>query len=113
MGQGRWSKRSVGNAESHNLEFGFQYHFGIRAGPKSDGFKPDFWRASSRSGSLGEFSSFEAAAKACEDDARRRIETALERGEDAFDMRLVKEQWEAYLARPHRFRSRKTRTRYK
>jgi hypothetical protein len=113
MGQGRWSKRCVGNDESHSLEFGFQYRFDIRAGPKSDGLRPDFWRASSRTGSLGEFPSFEAAAKACEDEARRSIEPALIGGEAAFDTRLIKEQWQTYLALPRRFRSRKTRTRYK
>ncbi len=113
MGQGRWSKWSVGGEERHTLEFGFAYRFDIRAGPKSDGLRPDFWYASARAGSLGGFPSFEAAARACEDEARRLIEVALERGDQSDDMKLITEQWTLYLELPHRLRSRKTRTRYK
>jgi hypothetical protein len=113
MGRGRWSKWSVGGDERHTLEFGFAYRFDIRAGPKSNGLQPDFWYASAREGSLGEFPTFEAAAQACEDEARRLIEEALQRGDDGYDMKLIDEQWTLYLALPHRLRSRKTRTRYK
>jgi hypothetical protein len=55
MGQGRWSKWSVGGDERHTLEFGFAYRFDVRAGPKSKALHPDFWYASARAGSLGEF----------------------------------------------------------
>ncbi|GAM99794.1 hypothetical protein U91I_03449 [alpha proteobacterium U9-1i] len=113
MGQGRWSKWSVSGEERHTLEFGFTYRFDVRAGPKSDGLHPDFWYASSREGSLGEFPTFDAAAQSCEDEARRLIETTLSRGDVAYDLKLIAEQWELYLALPHRLRSRKTRTRYK
>lgn len=113
MGQGRWSKWSVGGEERHTIEFGFTYRFDIRAGPKSNGLAPDFWWASSREGSLGEFSTFEAAAQACEDEARHLIEAALNSETPAYDIKLIGEQWERYLALPHRLRSRKTRTRYK
>lgn len=113
MGQGRWSKWSNGADECHALEFGFTYRFDVRAGPKSDGFQPDFWYASSREGSLGEFPTFEAAAHACEGEARRLIQVALNRGDASYDMKLIGEQWTLYLALPHRLRSRKTRTRYK
>lgn len=113
MGQGRWSKWSVGGEERHTLEFGFAYRFDIRAGPKSNGLQPDFWYASARAGSLGEFPTFEAAARACEDEARRLIEAALECAEPGYDARLIGEQWALYLELPHRLRSRKTRTRYK
>ncbi len=113
MGQGRWSKWSVGGEERHTLEFGFAYRFDIRAGPKSNGLLPDFWYASARTGSLGEFPTFEAAAEACEDEARRLIEGALEHADQSYDMKLITEQWTLYLALPRRPRSRKTRTRYK
>ena len=113
MGQGRWSKWSVGGEERHTLEFGFAYRFDIRAGPKSNGLHPDFWYASARAGSLGEFPTFEAAAQACEDEARRLIEAGFERGDASYDMKLIGEQWTLYMALPHRWRSRKTRTRYK
>jgi hypothetical protein len=113
MGRGRWSKSSVGGEERHTLEFGFAYRFDVRAGPKSNGLHPDFWYASARAGSLGEFPTFESAAKACEDEARRLIEAALESAEPRYDAKLIGEQWALYLALPHRLRSRKTRTRYK
>lgn len=113
MGQGRWSKWSLGGDERHTLEFGFAYRFDVRAGPKSDGLHPDFWYASARTGSLGEFPTLEAAAQACEDEARRLIEVALERGDQSYDMKLIAEQWTLYLALPHRLRPRKIRTRYK
>jgi len=113
MGQGRWSKWSVGGDERHTLEFGFTYRFDIRAGRKSNGLTPDFWYASSRAGLLGEFTTFEAAAQACEDEARRLIEPALKKDEVEYDAKLIGEQWLSYLALPHRLRSRKTRTRYK
>lgn len=113
MGRGRWSKWSVGGDERHTLEFGFAYRFDIRAGPRSNGLAPDFWYASSRAGSLGEFPTFEAAALACEDEARRLIEPVLNCVDVPYDMKLVAEQWQSYLALVHRLRSRKTRTRYK
>jgi hypothetical protein len=113
MGQGRWSKWNVGGEERHTLEFGFTYRLDVRAGPKSNGLQPDFWYASSRTGTLGEFPTFEAAAQACEDEARRLIEAALESAEPRYDAKLIGEQWAFYLALPHRLRSRKTRTRYK
>lgn len=113
MGQGRWSKWSVGGDERHTLEFGFAYRFDVRAGPKSDGLHPDFWYASARAGSLGEFPTLEAAAQACEDEARRLIEVAVQRGDVSYDMKLILEQWALYMALPNRLRSRKTRTRYK
>lgn len=113
MGQGRWSKWSVGGEERHTIEFGFAYRFDIRAGPRSNGHQPDFWYASSREGSLGEFSTFGAAAQACEDEAKRLIELALKNGDGDYDAKLIGEQWKSYLALPHRLRSRKTRTRYK
>lgn len=113
MGQGRWSKWSVGGEERHTLEFGFAYRFDIRAGPKSNRLHPDFWYASARAGSLGEFPTFEAAAQACEDEARNLIEAALGRGDQSYDMTLITEQWTLYSTLPYRLRSRKTRTRYK
>ena len=113
MGQGRWSKWSVGGDERHTLAFGFAYRFDIRAGLKSNGLHPDFWYASARAGSLGEFPTFEAAAQACEDEARRFIEAGVKRGDASYDMKLIGEQWTLYMALPHRWRSRKTRTRYK
>jgi len=113
MGQGRWSKWSVGGAENHTLEFGFAYRFDIRGGATSNGVAPDVWHASSGKVLLGEFPSFEAAAQACEDEARRLIEPRLEADDPNFDLRTIRDQWNTYLARPHRLRSRKTRTRYK
>src|SRR5262249_48666024 len=110
--QGRWSRWSVGGTENHTLEFGFKYRFDIRGGPKSNGHTPDSWHASSRTGSLGEFPTFEAAALACENEVRRLIEPALDRAQ-AYEKRLVGEQWRKSLDLPHRLRSRKTRTRYK
>ena len=86
MGQGRWSKWSVGGEEWHTLEFGFAYRFDVRAGPRSSGLHPDFWYASARAGSLGEFPTFGAAAQACEDEARRLIEEALQRGDREIDV---------------------------
>jgi hypothetical protein len=100
MGQGRWSKWSVGGEERHTLEFGFAYRFDVRAGPRSNGLHPDFWYASARAGSLGEFPTFGAAAQACEDEARRLIEEALQRGDASYDMKLIGEQWTLYLALP-------------
>ena len=71
MGSGRWSRWGCGSCEGHSLEFGFAYRFDIRPGPSSDNLQPDFWWASSRADPLGEFPTFEAAAQACEDEARR------------------------------------------
>jgi hypothetical protein len=65
MGSGRWSRWGRGSCEGHTLEFGFAYRFDIRPGPRSDCIHPDFWRASSRAGPMGEFTTFEAAAQAC------------------------------------------------
>lgn len=113
MGQGRWSKWCVGGEERHTIEFGFTHRFDIRAGPRSDGHQPDFWYASSHEGSLGEFPTFEAAAQACEDEARRLIEPTLKSGDASYDMKLIEEQWSVYLALPNRLWSRKSRTRYK
>lgn len=113
MGQGRWSKWTVGGEERHTIEFGFTYRFDVRAGPKSNGLTPDFWWASSRTKSLGEFPTFEAAAQACEDEAQHFIEAALKTESSAYDAKIINEQWKRYLALPHRLRSRKTRTRYK
>jgi len=72
---------------------------------------PDFWWANSRAGSLGEFPTFEAAAQACEDEARRLIEPVMESGHIDRDMILVIDHWKMYLALPHRLRSRKTPSR--
>lgn len=113
MGAGRWSKWSNGADECHAIEFGFKYRFDIRGGPKSDGIKPDFWWASSRDGSLGEFPTFEAAAQACEDEAKRVIPGELKSGAAGMDASVITEQWQRYLSMPHRLKSRKTRTRYK
>ncbi len=113
MGRGRWSKWSVGGEERHTIEFGFTYRFDVRAGPKSNGLTPDFWWASSRKGSLGEFPTLEAAALACEAEARRLIEPALKLADAPYEMKLIGEQWAIYMAHPHRLRSRKTRVRYK
>lgn len=113
MGRGRWSKRSVGGAESHTLEFGFKYIFSVRAGPKSDGITPDVWWASSRDGALGDFPTVEAGKKACEDEARRLIEAPPADGVVDFDTNSIREQWNAYVADPKRLRSVKTITRYK
>lgn len=111
MGAGRWSRWGRGSCEGHSLEFGFAYRFDIRPGPKSDGLHPDFWWASSRAGSLGEFPTFEAAAQACEDEARRLMEPLLVADRIATDMTLVVDHWKMYLALPHRLRSRKTPSR--
>lgn len=113
MGQGRWSMRSVGGAESHTIEFGFKYRFDVRAGPKSNGVTPDLWYASAREGSLGDYPTLEAAMRACEDEARRLIEAPADASVVDFDANTIKEQWNAYLASKHRLRSVKTRTRYK
>jgi hypothetical protein len=61
LGQARWSKWSHGGDECHAIEFGRKFRLDIRGGPKSNGIVPDFWYASSRDGSLGEFPTFEAA----------------------------------------------------
>jgi hypothetical protein len=111
MGSGRWSRWGRGSCEGHSLEFGFAYRFDIRPGPRSDGIHPDFWWASSRAGSLGEFPTFEAAAQACEDEARRLIGPVVERGDVDRDLILVIDHWKMYLALPHRLRSRKTPSR--
>lgn len=111
MGSGRWSRWGRGSCEGHSLEFGFAYRFDIRPGPSSDGIRPDFWWASSRAGSLGEFTTFEAAAQACEDEARRLIEPVLERGDINRDMILVVDHWRMYLALPRRLKSRSTSAR--
>lgn len=111
VGAGRWSRWGRGSCEGHSLEFGFLYRFDISPGPRSDGIHPDQWRASARSGSLGEFPTFEAAAKACEEEARRLIEAAEAREGKAGDMILVLDHWRHYLALPHRLRSRKTGSR--
>ena len=113
MGRGRWSKWSNGQDECHALEFGFKFRFDVRGGPKTNGNTPDFWWASARDRSLGEFPTFEAAALACEVEARRLIETALANGTEDFDLKTVAEQWKAYLAHPRRLRSVRTRKRYK
>lgn len=113
VGQARWSKWSHGGDECHAIEFGWKFRFDIRGGRKTKGVFPDFWYASSRDGSLGEFSTFEAAAKACEDEARRLIEAALAKSDKSFDMSGVEEAWKKYLAHPNRLKSLKTRSRYK
>jgi hypothetical protein len=113
MGSGRWSMRSVGGEERHTIEFGFKYRFDVRAGPKSDGIKPDLWWASSREGALGDYPTLEAAMRACEDEARRLIEAKPAVAVVDFDANTIREQWSAYLASPKRLRSVKTRTRYK
>lgn len=113
MGRGRWTRRSVGGEERHTIEFGFKYMFSVRAGPKSDGINPGVWWASSRTGSLGDYATLDDAKKKCEDEARRLIEAPPENGVIAFDARTVREQWDAYLAKPKRMRSVKTTNRYK
>ena len=111
MGAGRWSRWGRGSCEGHSLEFGFLFRFDISPGPRSDGLRPDHWRASAKSGSLGVFATFEAAAEACETEARRLIEEAVTRHGAKGDMVLVLDHWNYYLALPHRFRSRKTSAR--
>lgn len=113
MGNGRWSKRSVGGDERHSIEFGFKFRFDVHAGPRRNGVAPDLWTASSRERSLGEFPTFEAAAQACEAEARRLIEPALLEADVEYEMKLIGEQWTAYLARPKRLRSVKVQNRYK
>lgn len=113
VGQARWSKWSHGGDECHTIEFGWKFRFDIRGGPKTNAHAPDYWSASSRDGSLGEFPSFEAAAKACEDEARRVIEAALAKGAKSYDMSGVEEAWQKYLAHHNRLKSLKTRSRYK
>lgn len=108
MGAGRWSRWGRGSCEGHSLEFGFLYRFDISPGPRSDGLHPDHWRASARSGSLGEFATLEAAAEACETEVRRLIEETLARDGTGGDMVLVLDHWKHYLALPHRLRSRKS-----
>lgn len=80
-------------------------------GPSSDSLHPDFWRASSRAGPLGEFPTFEAAAQGCEDEARRLIEPMFERDDINRDLILVVDHWKMYVALPHRLRSRRTSSR--
>lgn len=111
MGSGRWSRWGRGSCEGHSLEFGFAYRFDIKPGPSSDNFKPDLWYASARSGSLGEFPTFEAAAQACEDEARKLIEPLLLQEPIPSDAILTVDHWKMYLALPHRLRSRKTPSR--
>lgn len=111
MGNGRWSRWGRGSCEGHTLEFGFDYRFDIRPGPTSDGFKPDFWYASARSGSLGQYPTFELAAQACEDEARKLIEPRIIGAELSYDAGRLKEQWERYLSLRHRLRSRRTSSR--
>lgn len=113
MGRGRWSKWSNGQDECHALEFGFTYRFDIRGGPKTNGNSPDFWWASSPVGPLGKFPTFEAAALACETEARRLIEPVLASEQKEFDTTTIAEQWTAYLAHPRRLRSVRSRSRYK
>jgi hypothetical protein len=111
MGAGRWSRWGRGSCEGHSLEFGFLFRYDISPRPRSNGFHPDHWRASARSGSLGEFPTFEAAAEACEAEARRLIEEAVARDGAKGDMVLVLDHWNQYLALPHRFRSRRNSSR--
>lgn len=108
MGAGRWSRWGRGSCEGHSLEFGFLFRFDISPGPRSNGIHPDHWRASATSGPLGEFPTFEAAAQACEAEARRLIDAATAREGRRGDMVLVLDHWTHYLALPHRLRSRKT-----
>lgn len=108
VGAGRWSRWGRGSCEGHSLEFGFLYRFDISPGPRSDGIHPDHWRASARSGSLGEFATFEAAAMACEAEAQRLIEEQLAREGAGGEMILVLDHWRYYLALPHRLRSRRS-----
>jgi hypothetical protein len=111
MGAGRWSRWGRGSCEGYNLELGFLFRFDMSPGPRSDGIHPDYWRASAKSGPLGEFPTFEAAAEACEAEARRLIEKASARERSRGDMILVLDHWRHYLALPHRLRSRKTSAR--
>lgn len=111
MGAGRWSRWRRGSCEGHSLEFGFLFRFDISPGPRSNGIHPDHWRASARSGSLGQFLTLEAAAQACESEARRLVEEATAREGARGDMILALDHWKQYLALPHRFRSRKTAVR--
>lgn len=111
MGAGCWSRWGRGSCEGHALEFGFSVRLDIKPGSRSNGVTPDFWSASSREGSLGDFPSFEAAAMACEIEAKRSIEAAIARGDTGIDMTLVVDHWKMYLALPHRLRSRKSSSR--
>lgn len=111
MGRGRWSRWGRGSCEGHSLEFGFSLRFDIRPGRRTDGVNPDFWLATSRAGPLGEFQTFEAAAQACEDQARRHIEPILAHNDSDPDLILMIDHWKMYLALPHRLRSRKTSSR--
>lgn len=113
MGRGRWTRRRVGGEERHTIEFGFKYMFSVRAGPKRDGVTPEVWWAASREGSLGEFATLDDAKKACEDEARRLIETPRADNAVDFDDTTIREQWKTYLADPKRMRSVKTTNRYK
>ncbi|MFN3463292.1 MAG: hypothetical protein ACK4X1_04375 [Terricaulis sp.] len=111
MGAGRWSRWGRGSCEGHSLAFGFLYRFDISPGPRGDGVYPSHWRASSRSRSLGEFPTFEAAAQACEAEAQKLIEDAVQQNGERGDMVLILDHWRQYLALPHRFRSRRTSAR--
>lgn len=113
MGTGRWSKRSVGGEERHSIEFGFKFRFDVRAVRRNGEIIPGLWFACSRDGALGEFPTFDTAAQACEDEARRLIEPALEKSDVEYEMKLIGEEWKAYLAKPRRFKSVKVHTRYK
>lgn len=103
MGAGRWSRWGVPPNEGYALEFGFSYRFDIRPGSRK-GVYPETWFAHARNQCLGEFPTFEAAAEACEAEARQLIEAAGENAESNRDMMLVLDHWKMYLERPHRLR---------
>lgn len=111
MGAGRWSRWGRGSCEGHSLEFGFLFRFDIGPGPRTNGSQPDYWTAHARAGPLGAFPTFEAAAQACEAEARRLIEEAAANGDANSDLVLVLDHWRQYLDRPNRLRSRKTSAR--
>ena len=106
MGRGRWSRWGVQPHDCCTLELGF-YRFDIKPGPRVGAYAGE-WRATSHTRSLGGFPSFEAAAEACEAEARQLVEAAIARGETSGDMVLVLDHWKQYLALPRRLRSRRS-----
>jgi hypothetical protein len=105
MGAGRWSRWGRGSCEGYSLEFGFLLRFDIRPGPRSGGIRPNYWNASSRAGPLGVFPTFEAAAEACEAQARCVIDAAIAAGAAPGDMVLVLDHWNAFQALPKKLRA--------
>lgn len=93
MGFGRWTRWGQ-DRRFYSIEFGHVLRFDVTASGD-----PLAYHAHSRDGELGAFPTFEAAAAACEAEARRIIETG---GADA----LARDHWAIYEGLRNRLASR-------